>query len=120
MEELIRKLKDPPKNAIALYVWQQVLNREGNVLESHDVFSLIAREAVVPLYGMSPSYIGLGMTGGYVWTIQANATKLAQIAQRVANGELPEDILSKTLRDANVRLATTSTLGHKRRPSTAG
>ncbi len=92
VEELAQKLKDSPKNSIALYVWQQVLNREGNVLESGDVFSRIAREAMVPLYGMSPSYIGLGMTGGYVWTIQANATKLAQIAQRVANGERPEDI----------------------------
>jgi PAS domain S-box-containing protein len=92
VEELIRKLKDPLKNSIALYVWQQVLNREGNVLESGDVFSRIAREAMVPLYGMSPSYIGLGMTGGYVWTLEANAIKLAAIAQRVANGERPEDI----------------------------
>ena len=91
-EELRRKLKDPPKNSIALYVWQQVLNREGNVLESGDVVSRIAREAVIPLYGMSPSYIGLGMTGGYVWTLEANATKLAEIARRVANGERPEDI----------------------------
>ena len=92
VEELIRKLKDPPKNAIALYVWQQVLNREGNVLESHDVFSLIAREAVVPLYGVSPTNIGVGMIGGYVWTLEADVTKLAQIIQRVANGERPEDI----------------------------
>ena len=92
VEELIPKLKDPPKNAIALYVWQQVLNREGNVLESHDVFSLIAREAVVPLYGVSPTNIGVGMIGGYVWTLEADVTKLAQIIQRVANGERPEDI----------------------------
>src|SRR5579864_292958 len=46
VEELIQKLKDSPKNSIALYVWQQALNREGNVLESYDVFSRIAREAV--------------------------------------------------------------------------
>jgi PAS domain S-box-containing protein len=92
VEELIRKLKDSPKNAIALYVWQQVLNREGNVLESHDLFSRIAREAVVPLYGVSPTNIGVGMTGGFVWTLEANVTKLVQIAQRVANGERPEDI----------------------------
>jgi PAS domain S-box-containing protein len=92
VEELIRKLKDSPKNSIALYVWQQVLNREGNVLESNDVLSRIAHEVVVPLYGMSPSYVGGGMTGGYVWTLEANVTKLAQIAQRVVNGERPEDI----------------------------
>jgi PAS domain S-box-containing protein len=92
VEELIRKLKNPPKNSIALYVWQQVLNREGSLLESGDVFSRIAREAMVPLYGMSPSYIGLGMTGGYVWTLKADVTKLAEITQRVANGERAEDI----------------------------
>ena len=92
VEELIRRLKNSPKNSIALYVWQQVVNREGNVLESHDVFTRIAREAAVPLYGMSPSNIGVGMIGGYVWTMEADATKLAQIAKRVANGERPEDI----------------------------
>ena len=92
VEELIRKLKDPPKNSIALYVWQQALNREGNVLESRDVFSRIASEAMVPLYAMAPSYIGVGMTGGYVWTLDADVTKLAEIAKRVANGEPPEHI----------------------------
>jgi len=92
VDELIRKLKDPPKNSIALYVWQQVSNRDGSLLESGDVVSRIAREAMVPLYGMSPSYIGLGMTGGYVWTLEADVTKLAEIAERVTNGERPEDI----------------------------
>jgi PAS domain S-box-containing protein len=92
VEELIRKLKDPPKDSIALYVWQQALNREGIVLESGDVISRIARGAIVPLYGMAPSYIGLGMTGGYVWTLEADVTKLAELVRRVANGERPEDI----------------------------
>ena len=92
VEELTRTLKDPPGSSIALYLWQQVLNREGNVLESGDVFSRIASEAMVPLYGMAPTYIGAGMTGGYVWTLEADAKKLAEIAQRVANGERPEDI----------------------------
>jgi PAS domain S-box-containing protein len=36
--------------------------------------------------------MGVGMIGGYVWTLEADATKLAQIVQRVANGERPEDI----------------------------
>ena len=92
VEELIHQLKDPPKNSIALYVWQQVLSREGILLESGDVASRIAREAMVPLYGMAPTYIGLGMTGGYVWTLEAAVTKLAEITRRVANGERPEDI----------------------------
>ena len=92
VEELILKLKHPPKQSIALYIWQQVLNREGNVLESADIFSRIAGEALLPLYGMSPSYMGSGLTGGYVWTLEADVTKLAEIALRVANGEPPENI----------------------------
>ena len=92
VEELIQKLKDPPKNAIALFVYQQVLNREGNVLESADVLSRVARESMIPLYGMSPTYIGLGMTGGYVWTLEADTKMLAEIVHRVTNGERPEAI----------------------------
>ena len=97
VEETIRKLKNSPKSSIALYVWQQVLNREGRLLESVDVVSRITGEAMVPLYGMSPSYMGFGMTGGYVWTLEADTTKLAEIAHRVLNGERPEDIPIETL-----------------------
>lgn len=92
VEDLQEKLRDPPKDSIALYVWQQALNREGNILESGDIVSRIAREARLPIYGMAPSYIGLGATGGYVWTIEADVRRLAEFVRQVTTGERPEAV----------------------------
>jgi PAS domain-containing protein len=36
--------------------------------------------------------IGRGIVGGYVWTLEGNAAKLADITMRVVNGTLPNDI----------------------------
>jgi hypothetical protein len=47
VDELIQQLEALPNKSVALYVYQQALNREGNVLESYDVFSRIAQKAKV-------------------------------------------------------------------------
>jgi two-component system, cell cycle sensor histidine kinase and response regulator CckA len=44
------------------------------------------------MYGMSFANVGLGITGGYVWTIESSAAKLAELTVRVANGTRPQDI----------------------------
>src|SRR6185369_11408395 len=62
------------------------------ILESKDVLSLIARECNVPMYGMSSANVGLGIVGGQVWTSEGNASKLAEITLRVANGTRAADI----------------------------
>ena len=66
-----------PGRSIVLYVRQQMRDEQGKVLESQDVLKLIAAWARVPLYGMSFVNVGRGIVGGYVWTMEANATRLA-------------------------------------------
>src|SRR6202030_1520249 len=53
---------------------------------SQEVLNLIASVARVPLYGMSFASVGRGIVGGYVWTMEANATRLAEMTLKVANG----------------------------------
>jgi signal transduction histidine kinase/CheY-like chemotaxis protein len=53
---------------------------------------MIAPSASVPMYGMSSANVGFGIVGGYVWTVEANATRLAELALRVANGTRALDI----------------------------
>jgi len=86
LEELMVRIKHLPERSIVLYVWQQARNGQGKLLESGEVLKRIAPLAQVPMYGMSFANIGLGIVGGYVWTMEGNATKLAEITLKVASG----------------------------------
>ncbi len=92
LEELTARVKDLPRDFVIIYVWQQLRDRRGNVLESPDVLSVIAGQANVPIYGMSATDVGLGIIGGHVYTQEGNVTKLAEITLRVAGGVTTQDI----------------------------
>jgi PAS domain S-box-containing protein len=96
-KELIDKTKSLPDRSIILYVWQQVYNEQGKILESRDVLSLMASSAQVPIYGLASWQVGNGIVGGYVRVNSAATTKLAEIALQVANGERAQNIPVETL-----------------------
>ena len=90
--DLIATAKSLPERSIILYVWQQSRNERGNVLESADVFTLIARYARVPIYGMSYPIVGRGLIGGHITTAGTSGTKLAEIALRILDGARAQEI----------------------------
>jgi signal transduction histidine kinase len=90
--ELIAKTKSLPERSIILYVWQQSPSEQGKVLESADILTLIAQSASAPIYGLSGRNVGVGAVGGYVFTLEGNGAKAAEIALRIANGERAQDI----------------------------
>ena len=91
-DELIAKTASLPKKSVILYVWQHSQNEQGKFVESSDVLSRIARSASAPIYGMSGNNIGRGIVGGYVFTTEGNATRVAEIALRISNGVRAQDI----------------------------
>jgi PAS domain S-box-containing protein len=91
-DELAARIRTLPKDSLILYVWQQVLDPQGRLLETRDVLARVAHEARVPIYGRSHAMIGRGIVGGYVWTQEGNAAKLADITMQVVNGTRPQDI----------------------------
>ena len=92
VEELMARMEDLPERSIVLYVWQQARNDQGKLLESRDVLKLIAPLSRVPLYGMSFANVGLGIVGGYVYTMEANTTRLAEMTLKVASGTQASNI----------------------------
>jgi len=91
-DELMARIRTLPKDSLILYVWQQVLDAQGRLLETRDVLARVAHEAKVPIYGKSFAMIGRGIVGGYVWTQEGTADKLAEITMRIVNGTQPKDI----------------------------
>ncbi len=86
LEDLMARIKGLPDRSIVLYASQQARDSRGKLLESRDVLQLIAPSARVPMYGMSLANVGLGIVGGYVYTSEANAKKLAEMTLQVASG----------------------------------
>ncbi len=81
-----------PERSLVLYVWQQVYDEEGKLVETADVLSSIAPVTPVPIYAMSSPLIGRGVVGGYVYTPEAGAARVAEMVRRIAGGEPVENI----------------------------
>ena len=92
LDGLTARLRTLPERSIVLYVWQRLRDRQGVLLESRDLLSLVAPLIPVPVYGMSFANIGHGIVGGYVWTMETRAAKAAEVASKVLSGTRPQDI----------------------------
>src|SRR5215213_8884129 len=81
-----------PERSLILYVWQQALDERGKLLESVDILSSISEITPVPIYGMSSNLVGRGIVGGYVYTPEAGAARVAEITLLIAGGRRAQDI----------------------------
>lgn len=90
--ELIAKIRRLPKRSIILYIWQQSRDEQGKLWEPSEIIDLIVQTAPVPIYSMSGPNIGRGVIGGYVYTPEASAAKVAKIVHRILSGERAQDI----------------------------
>jgi len=91
VDELIFKTKRLPERSLVFYIWQQSEN-EGQLLESQDVLNAIAPSTTAPIYGVSSWQVGRGIVGGYLRSFEHDATRMGEIALRIANGARVQDI----------------------------
>jgi signal transduction histidine kinase len=92
LNELISRTSTLPSNSIAMYVWDQANDVQGNVLETYEVLNRIAPTSSVPIYGLGTGNLGQGLIGGYLQGPETNGAKLAEIALRILSGTRPQDI----------------------------
>lgn len=90
--ELRTRLHSLPGHSIVLYVWQQSPGPRARVVETQEIAAQVISEANAPVYVISTGSLGLGAVGGYVWTLEAIAPRLADITMRLLNGQRPSDI----------------------------
>jgi signal transduction histidine kinase/CheY-like chemotaxis protein len=92
IDDLLEKFSTLPERSIVLYIYDQMRDSRGVVLSSQEVLDRVARSSRAPIYGMSAANIGRGIIGGYVWSEEANAAKLAELTGRMVNGARPAQI----------------------------
>jgi signal transduction histidine kinase len=101
-EELPAKIASLPERSLVLYAWQQSQNEQGKVLETEEMFDLVARSTSVPIYGMTLRVLWTrqtetsndrsGMIGGYTTSGALIAPKAAEMVLRITKGARPQDI----------------------------
>jgi PAS domain S-box-containing protein len=90
--ELVAKTRSLPERSIVLFVWQQSRDEQGKLWETSEIVDLLVQTTPAPIYTISGPQIGHGVIGGYVYTPEASAAKVATIVQRILNGERAQDI----------------------------
>jgi len=91
LDEVVSRVKELPPDSIVLNVSQTrgVGNKSATLYES---VSLIAQSSNAPVYGIIDSWVGSGIVGGKVISMEWAGSELARIALLVANGTAPKDI----------------------------
>ena len=91
LEELMDKLKALPEQSIVLYVWQRLRINRVNSWSPRRSLTLIAPSARSRYTACRFANVGLGIVGGYVWTMEANAAKVGELTVAGSNGARPRE-----------------------------
>ena len=85
LDKLLAGVRHAPKDSIIFYLRHSQDEPDGLLL-SRDVLSLIERTSSVPIYSSMSAYLNHGTVGGYMLDISGAATKVTDMAIRLANG----------------------------------
>ncbi len=91
-QELAEQTKHLPEHSLILYAWQQAYDDRNRLLETGNVFSIVASSAKVPIYGLASWQVGKGIVGGYVRNNAQNGIRMAEMAIQLANGARAQDV----------------------------
>jgi signal transduction histidine kinase len=97
MSALLKQLGELPSHSIELYT-SFFEDAAGNkFLNSTKALPAIAAASNAPDFGMSDTYIGHGIVGGYVMPFEKQGKVTAQIVSELLDGKKPQEIPMQTI-----------------------
>lgn len=91
MKEIIERVSKMGEETIILAL-SYVKDSQGNIFSFQDVARIISTNTNAPFYGTWDFYIGSGIIGGYVASGFYQGEKAGELAERILEGQKPEDI----------------------------
>jgi PAS domain S-box-containing protein len=91
MADLVARLKGVPDRSIVLFLRQTMWDRTTSVDQREGLAQVVAASPV-PIFSLAAESLGTGSVGGYAWQVRPDATRVADLAIRVANGKNPRAI----------------------------
>jgi PAS domain S-box-containing protein len=94
LNEVISRVAAAPPHSIVLFVKQTKLDDLQNV-DQFAALAKIAETSRVPIFSYLDQFLGHGVVGGYMWRVEDDARRMADMARRIATGtpvaEIPPD-----------------------------
>ena len=89
--QILERVRDLPGNTVILF-YLLTRDGEGKSFPPWQAASIVAKAANAPVYGCLDSYIGHGIVGGRMTSMEMTGVKAGEIALRIMRGEKPSDI----------------------------
>src|SRR5271157_3823992 len=92
MSSLLQRLRNLPKRTVVLYT-SFFRDAGGNqFVNASTALPLVSEAANAPVFGISDTYLGHGIVGGYVVSFSEQGRIAAQLAAEILDGRKPADI----------------------------
>src|SRR5271166_3750497 len=92
MSSLLQRLRNLPKRTVVLYT-SFFRDASGNqFVNASTALPLVSEAANAPVFGISDTYLGHGIVGGYVVSFSEQGRIAAQLAAEILDGRKPADI----------------------------
>ena len=91
LSEILHRVQNLPPDTVVLC---STVFRDGagESFVPHEVVSRISETANVPVYGFVDQYLGRGIVGGHLYSVEAHGRKAAEIALKILGGESAANI----------------------------
>lgn len=91
MSDLLEAVSRLPPHSLVLYL-TMFRDAAGQTFVPHAVAGRIAGASNVPVYSFVDQYLGTGVVGGHLYSLEQHGALAARIAARVLRGEAPASI----------------------------
>jgi ABC-type uncharacterized transport system substrate-binding protein len=85
LREILERVSHLPAHSIVLYS-TMFRDAAGNTFSPHEVASQLSAAANVPVYGFIDQYIGRGLVGGRVYSLDTHGQQAAALVRQILNG----------------------------------
>ena len=121
VRELLAELANLPPHTIVLYS-TMFRDGAGEAFVPHEVAERIAAAANAPVYGFLDQFLGRGIVGGQLYSLDAHGKQAADLARQILAGKRPSELPLRDgdSRSVSVRLAANGTMGYQREPVARG
>ena len=89
-DAILGRVADLPSNSTVLFL-TLIQDGEGKLVPEN-ALPLISRVSNAPVYGLFDLYVGYGIVGGSVYSIEDRGIRMGKVAVRILAGEKPRDI----------------------------
>jgi signal transduction histidine kinase/ABC-type uncharacterized transport system substrate-binding protein len=89
-DEILDNVSDLPQNSVAFFL-TLLKDGQGKPVPENSLH-LISRVSNVPVYGLFDVYVGHGIVGGSLYSVEHRGVSIGKLGLRILEGEKPEDI----------------------------